>query len=139
MDREFAQFEALESAIREFGEADRAGVFGRTRVDARALTQSPVPANVIRPAWLRRLSSVAAVLLIACGVWGWMFVDQIGKLRSRANPGLVINPPPTRPAILAHLTGPSVASAETSDDFDADGDLDLADYRTFQLQYSVTR
>jgi len=140
MDQEFAQFDALESAIREAGEADRAGVFAQTHLDARALLKQPVPGIVIRPVWVRRLGAIAAVLAVAVGVWTWMFVDQIGKLRTRANPWIeVVNGNAAEPATLARLTGPAVASSESSNDFDADGDLDLADYRTFQLQFGVTR
>ena len=134
MDREFAQFDGLESASREFGEAERAGVFARTRVDARAVLRQPVSTPTIHPIGVRRLGSIATVQVIAVGVWSWMFVDQIGKLRERANSVVA-----AKPGILAHLTGPAVASTEAYDDFDADGDLDLADYRSFQLQFGVSR
>lgn len=133
MDREFAQFEGLESAIRESGEAERAGVFARTRVDARGLLRRSVSAATVYPIWVRRLKSIAAVLVIAAGVWSFMFVDQLGKLRHRATPVASVK--------LVSLTGPAVASSQPVRelDADADGDLDLADYRAFQLQFGVTR
>lgn len=137
MDHEFAQFERLESSLRELGEADRAGLFGRTGVDTKSLFVRPVVARVNR-LFVYRVGSIAAVLLVALTVWGFMFVGQVRQLRDRAR---IVTSNGTHEPFYAQLTGPTVAQAGTKNpnDFDGDGDLDLADIRTFQLRFAVNR
>lgn len=138
MDREFAQFERLESGLREVSEADRVGVFARTRVDATALFARPVVARSNR-LLMFRVGSIAAVLLVALTVWGFMFVGQVRHLQDRAR--LVTISGTNEQPFYAKLTGPSVAQAglKNPDDFDGDGDLDLADVSRFQLRFGVNR
>jgi len=136
MDREFAQFERLESSLRELGEAERVGVFGRTRVDANAMFARPVVARSNR-VFMFRVGSIAAVLLVALTVWSVMFVGQVRHLQDRAR---MVTANGTDGPFYAKLTGPAVAVAtKNPNDFDGDGDLDLADIRTFQLQFAVNR
>lgn len=143
MDREFAQFERLESSLRELREADRAGVLERTRVDAQALFTRPVFARPVASRTNRllmyRVGSIAAVLLVAFTVWSVMFIGQVRHLQGRAH--MVANTGTNERPFFAKLTGPSVAVAgsKNPNDFDGDGDLDLADIRTFQLQFAVNR
>lgn len=136
MDKEFAQFERLEASLGELAAADRAGVFARTSLDTAAMFARPVAARRIL---LYRVGSIAAVLLVAVTVWSVMFVGQVRRVQ---NQSLMVTVRGTdgRP-FYAELTGPAmaIASNRSPNDFDGDGDLDLADLRTFQLQFSVNR
>ena len=147
--KENEQLEPIESALLELGDAERASVFARTSASAEELiAQRPLMAQsqANRPLVLRRhtvawLSSVAAVVVLAAGVWSVMFKYQLDHLRSSA--GMVEGPAsdagshdPCDGNFLNCFSGPeSVVLAMRCDlhDYDADGDVDLADFRNYQI------
>ena len=141
--KENEQLEPIESALLELDQAERASVFARTPVSAEELI-AQCQAN--RPMVLRRhtlawLSSAAAVVLLAAGVWTVMFKYQLDHLRSSA--GIVEGPAsgaggndPCDGNFLNCFSGPeSVVLAMRCDlhDYDSDGDVDLADFRSYQI------
>lgn len=147
--KENEHLEPIESALLELGEAERASVFVRTPVTAEELIaqgQLIAQSHSNRPIVLTRrklawLSSVAAVVLLAAGVWTVMFKYQLDDLRSSA--GMVEDPAsdaagddPCDGNFLNCFSGPeSVVLAMRCDvhDYDADGDVDLADFRNYQI------
>ena len=143
MTKENEHLEHIESALLELNEAERASVFARTPVSAEELIAQSY-AN--RPMVLRRqtlvwLSSAAAVVLLAAVVWSVMFKYQLDHLRDPA--GIVEGSAsdaggndPCDGNFLNCFSGPeSVVLAMRCDlhDYDADGDVDLADFRTYQI------
>ena len=141
--KENEQLERIESALLELGDAERASVFSRTPVSAEELiaqsqANRPMVFSRHTVAWL---SSVAAVVLLAAGVWTVMFKYQLDHLRSSA--GMVEGPAsdagghdPCDGNFLNCFSGPeSVVLAMRCDlhDYDADGDVDLADFRNYQI------
>ncbi|MCH8241225.1 MAG: hypothetical protein IH897_01285 [Planctomycetes bacterium] len=143
MMKENEQLERIESALLELDHAERASVFSRTPVSAEELI---APSHTNQPMVLSRhtlvwLSSVAAVVVLAAGVWTVMFKYQLDHLRSSA--GMVEGPAsdagghdPCDGNFLNCFSGPeSVVLAMRCDlhDYDADGDVDLADFRNYQI------
>ncbi|MCH8147676.1 MAG: hypothetical protein IH987_06725 [Planctomycetes bacterium] len=143
MTKEHEHLEPVESALLELDQAERATVFARTPVSAEELI---APSHANQPMVLSRhtlvwLSSVAAVVLLAAGVWTVMFRYQLDHLRSSA--GMVdssasgaAGDDPCDGNFLNCFSGPeSVVLAMRCDlhDYDADGDVDLADFRSYQI------
>jgi hypothetical protein len=118
----------LESSLLELRQAENAGVFRPTRVDARQLMRSGPP---------RRLAirwAAAAALLLAVGtVWTTMFYMNLTKLRDGRGGGALASV-----SITDCLAGPrgSQPGHCLAYDLDADGDVDLADLGSFQLAYA---
>jgi len=131
----------LERAMLELHAAEEAGVFQPTRLDAERLLR-PAEVRVLWPfLWSRRGLAVAAGLALAFGVWGSMFAYKIGHLRD-----MRVMPVVTAGAGAAGcddcnffgcLAGPAVriAAACSTHDYDLDGDVDLADFRQYQLAH----
>lgn len=143
MTKENEHLEPIESALLELGVAERASVFARTPVSAEELIAQ---AHANRPFVLSRhqliwLSSVAAVVLLAVGVGTVMFKYQLDQIRSSA--GIVDGSAsgagghdPCDGNFLNCFSGPeSLVLAMRCDlhDYDADGDVDLADFRSYQI------
>ncbi len=136
------QLDPVEELLLDLGTADNGGVFRRTRVDARTLLvqEHAVGSSGVRRVTLRLLP-VAACLAMAFGVWGWMFNSQLNELRERklaaANQTTTI-----RVAAVdfsSCLNGPShgaLAYDCREHDYDADGDVDLADFSAYQLAFA---
>jgi hypothetical protein len=117
------QLDPVERTLRDLQGAERAGVFRPTRVDARALLQEP--ARTGSTVFLLRRIAVAAVILVAVSVWGW------GVMRQNTAAAVTFSD---------CVAGPSdtlVSGCDTYD-YDADGDVDLADISSYQLAYAGT-
>lgn len=141
--KENEHLEPIESALLELGEAERASVFARTPVTAEELITC---SQANRPMVLSRrtlvwLSSVAAVVLLAVGVGSVMFKYQLDHLRGSAGiaEGLASGAGGNDPCdgnFLNCFSGPeAVVLAMRCDvhDYDSDGDIDLADFRNYQI------
>ena len=134
------QLDPIEKALRELGFAEQARLFQPTCVDANQLFQAsqdagPPSRRVARFWW----SAVAAAVVLAVGVSSWLFQAELSAVRDRsmlASREAVTNPGDCRDwSILGCVSGPSqVASAAcVAHDYDTDGDVDLADFRTYEL------
>ena len=139
MTDDLEQLDGVEEALLELDAAEKAGLFRRTHIDTSELTASPVPVD--RPGLSRlalRLLPVAAALAMAVGVWTWM-----SRVETNST-----NHPPTAITSLASagfhscygsfhgcLAGPKdgVPPECLAHDYDSDGDVDLADFRAYQV------
>ena len=152
MTNDHEHLEPLESALGELADAERASVFAATPVKAeeliaRARTVGPTILKRRRLAWL----SAAAVIALATGVWTLMFQHEFDKLRGRS--GVVARNTlhgggegPCDGNFINCFSGPQpvlLASRCHVHDYDADGDVDLADFRDYQIHCnrppSITR
>lgn len=136
------QLDPIEDALLELKGAERAGVFDRTRLDAETLVRvDAVPGQLARRIVGARWLSAAAVIALAVGVWGVVFKSPP---LSTSNPNDLVHDVASPVdefdlcdgSILRCLSGPSdivVASGCRPHDYDADGDVDLADFRSYQL------
>jgi hypothetical protein len=129
-DRE--QLDVIETALLELEAADAAGAFERTSVDGRSiLAVGPDAARTTLSARRRALRvvlrslPVAAALALVVGVWGWMFSAELSRISGQVN-------------FQKCFGGPTSARmTECSEhDYDADGDVDLADFSAYQLAFA---
>lgn len=134
------QLDPIEEALGELELAEQACLFEPTGVDANQLVSAPqnegrYPRRVVRFWW----SAVAATVLLATGVSTWTFRAELSAVRDRsmlASREVTTLPGDCRDrTILGCVTGPSqLASAACgAHDYDTDGDVDMADFRTYQL------
>lgn len=137
------QLDPIEEALGELELAEQARLFQPTGVDANQLVSAPqnegrYPRRAVRFWW----SAVAATVLLATGVSTWTFRAELSAVRDR--PMLVSREFVTRcevptdcrdRAILGCVTGPSQLASAACDvhDYDTDGDVDMADFRIYQL------
>lgn len=137
----------IEKGLRELTSAERAGVFRRTPVEATALLASG-DADTGRPMWARWLPRVipaaAAAVALAVGLGSWMFTLELRSIRERQSALLSAKPAAAAvdPSAFARcFSGPaaSVSMACRDNDFDADGDVDMADFGAFQLTFERSR
>jgi len=132
----------IESGLVELQAMNEAGVFDSTEVDPRIVLDMPRGSSTHRlrfPA--RRWLSAAAMIVVAVGLWGVLFhsptlvsppIDTTTAAAPDARFGLANG------SIMACLSGPrdiAQGSRCESHDYDADGDVDLADFQTFQVAY----
>jgi len=143
MTREDHHHEAIESALAELAAAERGGVFRNTPVDAAGLLKQsqrrPTGGRLSWPRW----AAIAAVVALAVGVWSFMFSSQLRQLRNARNPAAVAQPGHrlaeaasiSDAAFVSCFTGPGerVATSCVPCDYDADADVDLADFGRHQL------
>ncbi|MBN1511495.1 MAG: hypothetical protein JXB13_05730 [Phycisphaerae bacterium] len=138
----------LERLMAEAAQAERAGVFQATEIEAASLLSRPA----VRPSWFRRHQHALVGLPVAACL---AFVAVLGTLHYGA-PGtftqVVINSPTgennmtsdtsvavghrTADVLMSCFSGPGrefVSTECVTADFDSDGDVDLADFRAFQL------
>jgi hypothetical protein len=131
--------DSIEASLAEFDAAEKAGLFRRTRVDARTLLRptSAVTRARSRFATWRRLS-IAAVMAMAATICGWMFSSRSGDVGRHSLPSVAA----TASAMdgcdgrfYRCLSGPSgmAAGGCAAYDYNADGHVDLVDARTYQL------
>ena len=141
MSDERSQLDPIESTLVELRAAETAGVFGRTRVDAEGLLRNCSPARTTSPwRFALRWVPVAAAVALVVGVWGTMFAWRTDDGRS-GSAGV-----PTRSAMARNMNGEFVgcfagpseqrAADCLSYDYDSDGDVDLADFRAYQVAYA---
>ena len=133
--------DSIEASLIELSEAGRAGVFRRTNLPKREAPDF-APTTVRFPVRSVRRLAIAAVLVLAAGVWTMMFRSNLTTLqnRSRLAETVQLAGGSASEASLARcIAGPSGTIDPTcgAADFDGDGDVDLADYRSFQTSYAV--
>ena len=141
MNRNANQLDPVEQALLELHAAERAHVFDRTRVDAAVLARASRQQAVGRPIWLtpRFLAPVAATIVIALGVSSWMFNSHLNELRQAArdtSSTILAQAGSCEGAFFDCLNGPDGAAGSAgcqTYDYDTDGDVDLADFRAYQL------
>ncbi len=138
------QLDPVEEALLELQDADRARLFRRTRVDEARLVADPVTA---RSSGSRRgairLLPVAAALVMAIGVWSWMFSAEFAETRRAqdASPTLLADASTPDPGSFHKcFAGPTAGTSSSCQelDYDSDGDVDLADFGAYQLAYADT-
>ena len=143
MTTEQNHLDPIEDAIAELNAAERAGVFNRSPIEAHELLAADrVPDWARSPRALLRLWPVAAVVGLAAVVWSWMFYAEITDLRQRSM--LLANASRSHAAeeyapfntCFRGPRGQSVGGDCRPHDLDTDGDVDLADFRNFQLAYA---
>ena len=136
----------IEATLAELGEAEMAGLFRRTHVDARALLRSAsavTPARSTRLTW-RRLS-IAAVLAMAATISGWLFSSRSADVGRHSLPSGTLTASATvgcDGTFYRCLSGPNGALSDgcLAYDYDHDGDIDLVDASTYQLHCNaITR
>ncbi|MEK7710305.1 MAG: hypothetical protein AAB341_00280 [Planctomycetota bacterium] len=135
--------DSIEASLTELVDAERAGVFGQTPLPEREAWKDE-PATVLFPLRTVRRLAIAAVIALAVGVWSLMFQKNLSSLRDRSRMAGTVRVADlgTIQASIAHcLGGPSGSIDPTCGgvDFDGDGDVDLADFRSFQVSYAVKR
>ncbi len=133
--------DSIEASLVELAEAQRAGVFGRTRLPSREAPEIAPIAVRFTVRSLRRLA-IAAVIVFAMGVWSLMFRSNLSKLRERSrSPEIVqvVDLSAMQASIALCIAGPrgTVDPACGRVDFDGDGDVDLGDISAFQRSMTV--
>ena len=138
------QHDSIESLLRELDAAERTGVFRTTPVEVDRLVALPSDgqrSNRFR--WAMRLLPVAAMLALAVGVWS---VQHGGSSPYTSAPSISSDSHASaNPSLTGHdflgcfgAPGNGVAGTCQSHDYDADGDVDLADFSAYQLAYANT-
>lgn len=139
-DRE-QQHDFIEAALRELDAAEHAAVFRRTAMDASALLGGASARHPATIRWARlRWVPLAAAAMVAVGVWSWMFHGELAGLRKKAQPvtggaSLTTGERNCDGVFSNCFSGPkptALASCRTFD-FDDDGDVDLMDFRSYQI------
>jgi len=121
----------LEALIEELAVAERSGVFAKTPqpVAASKVRAGQSSFFLVSPRW-----AIAAALLMAAGVWTFMFRSNLSDVRERARMANAARSMDLQMALASCSGGPggtlSVACERV--DFDRDGDVDLLDIGTFQ-------
>ncbi len=136
------KLDPVEEAMLELDAGERAELFRRTQFDGRRFLIQPVRSGSRRLVF--RLLPAAAVAVIAVGVWSWMFSVELAGLRrgNGVSAGALAEAPTEgyRSFYDCH-GGPTegFVSGCRSQDYDADGDVDLADFGAYQLAYAASR
>jgi len=133
----------IERALLAHEAAEREGVFRATPVDVRAFVAPGARAGAPFP-MVRAGVAVAATVVMAVGVWSWLFRTELDHLRSSSSQGTTVamrsNEAQERcdACIADCVTGPKPDQPVDCDryDYDADGDVDLADFGRYQLAYA---
>jgi hypothetical protein len=135
----------IELALLDLEVAEQAGLFQRTSVSADELMQAAGGASATGlPKWARRMVPLAASVLLAVGLGGWMFQRELARVRDgRGDVSTIVvaaAPHPDWSAFHKSFTGPKGAQTAVIDDhdLDADGDVDIADFSKYQLALAST-
>ena len=142
----FDQLDPIEASLRELADAERAELFRWTRVDARSLLRSAAVASGT-PRVFRRIRwvSIAAVFALAATICAWVLTTGSGLPRQHGIPSGAMIASATSGCdgtFFGCMTGPNGTPASGCGvyDYDADGDIDLVDYGTYQLNCNgITR
>lgn len=132
--------EPIEEAMLELRDAEAAGVFGRTPVDVGAVLLrdgARATARFRMGRWRAVGMPLAACVVLAVGVAGGVFKSQLGHrgVGAGAGGGMVPGASGVDFATCLHGPGVSVAGACRAHDYDADGDVDLLDFRSYQTVF----
>lgn len=138
MTTEHRQLDPVEEALLQLDAAEEAGLFRRSRVDTKRLL---IRSAASKPGWFgARLAAAAAVVVLAVGAWSWMYHARMAELSQRVGvTDVVAEAPVASPGeFYKCFDGPTGAlRASCRDhDYDADGDVDLADFSAYQLAYA---
>jgi len=129
----------IEQALRELDEAKRSGLFTRTKVTAPMVQPIAPTLFLAMPSARRWMTAVAAVVVLALGVWTVMFGFQLSELRQRvqlASATGAAAPLQVVRSFSTCLAGPEGEAADgecREQDRNADGHVDLRDYSAFLL------
>lgn len=117
--------------------AERAGVFSPTPTGNFSLVGANRPARfyIVSPKW-----AVAAVLLLAAGVWSMMFRSKIAEVRDQARSVRMAVAVDLQAQLALCNAGPDSTLRGACDrvDFDGDGDVDLGDFSKYQREVAPT-
>ena len=127
----------LETMLADLRDAERANVFDHTPAEPKVLIADAQPTlSLGRMRRMAGLLTAAAVVALSVGLWsltaqyrgspGGTVVDQSSSLNDRPCDG----------SFVRCFSGPepgAMASRCLVHDYDADGDIDLADYRDYQI------
>jgi hypothetical protein len=135
--------DSIEASLTELVDAERAGVFGRTPMPEREAWKDE-PATVLFPLRTVRRLAIAAAIALAIGVSSLMFQKNLSSLRDRSRMATTVRVADLgtiQVSIAQCLGGPSGSIDPSCGevDFDGDGDVDLADFRSFQVSYAAQR
>ena len=128
----------VEDALAELEAAETAGVFQPTRLDAEPALVGLHPVATSAGRVFRLWVPSAAAALVVLGVWGLLFRSEVKSIQAKrdrvAQTVRVASALPVS-AFAGCLTGPNQLAASSCDtnDLDADGDVDLADFSMGQL------
>jgi len=129
----------IEASLAELDAAEQAGLFRRTRVDARALLRSAPAVTRTRSGFAtwRRLS-IAAALAMAATISGWLFSSRSGDVVRHSLPSVTVTASATDGCdgtFYRCLSGPGdlAGGGCAAYDYNSDGHVDLVDARTYQL------
>jgi len=133
--------DSIEALLSELGDAERAGVYGRTPLPKREAWKDE-PATVLFSLRTVRRLAIAAVIALAVGVSSLMFQRNLSSLRnqSRMTGTVRVADRGTIQASIARCLGGPTGSVDPACggvDFDGDGDVDLSDVSAFQRSVTV--
>lgn len=127
----------IETMLVDMRRAEKARVFTRTPVDPRSMVAAARPALFARRT--RRITGIlaaAAVVALSVGLWSLMprHQNMPGGILRGASSGVASDP--CDGSFVRCFSGPApvaLASRCLTHDYDADGDVDLSDYRDYQI------
>lgn len=133
------RLDPVEEAMLELDAGERARLFCRTQIDGSRLLMQPARFGSRR--LIFRILPAAAVVVLAVGVSSWMFsVELAGLRRGNDVSGGAVAEAPTKGyrSFYDCHNGPTegLVSGCGGQDYDADGDVDLADFGAYQLAYA---
>jgi len=121
----------LEALVDELAQAEQCGVFARTPqpVMTPRVRSGHSGFFLVSPRW-----AIAAALLLAAGVWTFMFQSNLSDVRERARVANAARSMDLQMALASCSGGPGGPLSQACErvDFDRDGDVDLLDIGTFQ-------
>jgi len=134
----------IEALLREAAAAEEAGVFRGTELNAERLLResasAPVPLGVtIGRKWI----PVAAAIVIAAILWPVLYSMEFSDIREKARLAQQDAGNGDAVVLASHISGcvagPDAGGGQPCHDYDydADGDIDLADFSRYQLAYVV--
>lgn len=138
MHDEREQLTAIEQALAELDEARRAGVFGRTAVSASCLRDAPASRRPVPffASWRHFGLPAVACMALMIGMGAYMFHREVTGIRGKL-PGAACLVAGARPTTAFNLCfgGPGSGQMPRCNvyDCDTDGDVDLADFASYQV------
>ena len=123
----------LETLLSDLDAAERAGVFRQTPLAELVETTRARQSRfyLVSPKW-----AVAAALVMAAGVWTYMFRSNIDDARMKAREVRMAAAMNLQTTMVFCTAGPDEALGGACGrvDFDRDGDVDLSDFSKYQRE-----